>query len=227
MQKSIGPLAANAKAIAALAIFIFLSSLFAMAGKTFVLPTAHAARSYPAHDEHSTEKVTVAVDPFDTSDKAQIFSVNYRNYGFLPVFFVVTNDGDQPVSLTRMKVQLITVDRTKLSPAATDDLLRRMSHPSRNDRPTVPLPIPLPSKVKGAVSRQTQEEIDAAQFGAKAVEPHSTASGFLFFDVSGISTPLAGATFYLSDARDANGTELMYFEISLEKYLSAPVEKKP
>jgi hypothetical protein len=47
----------------------------------------------------------------------------------------------------------------------------------------------------------------------------------MFFDVSGISTPLAGAHFYLTGVRDASGNELMYFEIPLEKYLSAPQPK--
>ena len=193
------------------------------------MPTAQAARTYPAHDDHPMEKVSIAVDPYDMADKAQIFSVNYAAYGFLPVFFIVTNDGDQPVALSAMKPQLITVNRTKLFPSSADDLIRRMSHPSRNDRPGVQLPIPLPKsgKVKGAVSRQTQDEISQAQFGARSVEPHSTASGFLFFDVSDISTPLAGANFYITGVRDAGGNELMYFEIPMEKYLSAPEAKKP
>jgi hypothetical protein len=218
--------ASRVRTVPILAVFLALACASAIAGKTFVMPEAHPAKSYPAHDEHTDEKTTAAVDPYDMDDKAQIFSVRYRDYGFLPVFFVVTNDGDQPVTLSGMKIQLITVDRTKLAPASTDDLLRRMSHPSRNDRP-VPLPIPLPTKVKGAVSRQALDEINAAQFGAKAVEPHTTARGFLFFDISGISTPLAGANVYLSGLHDAKGGELMYFEIALEKYLSAPAEKKP
>jgi hypothetical protein len=217
-----------ARRACAVGAVVLLCCLGALAGKEFVMPVAQAARTYPAHDEHTTEKVTVAVDPYDMADKAQIFSVDYRDYGFLPVFFVVTNDSDQPVALSGMKVQLITVDRTKLSPASTDDLQRRMSRPSRNDRPS-PLPIPLPGgkKVKGAVSQKALNEIGQAQFGAKAVEPHSTSSGFLFFDISDISTPLAGANFYLTGVRDAGGTELMYFEIPIEKYLSAPEAKKP
>jgi hypothetical protein len=219
----------GAKAIPGVVAFIVLSSLSAMAGKDFVMPTAQAARNYPAHDEHPTERVAIAVDPYDMADKAQIFSTNYSGYGYLPVFFVVTNDSDEPVALSGMKAQLITVNRTKLLPASTDDLLRRLSHPTRNDRPGVQLPIPLPGskKVKGAVSRQTQEEISMAQFGARSVEPHSTASGFLFFDVADISTPLAGANFYATGVRDAGGNELMYFEIPMEKYLSAPEAKKP
>ena len=219
----------GSKAIPGVIAFVLLSCLVAVAGKDFVMPTAQAARNYPAHDEHPTEKVAIAVDPYDMADKAQIFSTNYSGYGYLPVFFVVTNDGDEPVALSGMKAQLITVNRTKLLPANTDDLVRRMSRPSRNDRPGVQLPIPLPQskKVKGAVSSKTMDEINMAQFGARSVEPHSTASGFLFFDVSDISTPLAGANFYVTGVRESGGNELMYFEIPMEKYLSAPEAKKP
>jgi hypothetical protein len=228
MQKSVCSDVRRARGVSAVVAFVLLSCLGALAGKEFVMPAAQAARTYPAHDEHPTEKVTVAVDPYDMADKAQIFSVDFRDYGYLPIFFVVTNDSDQPIAFSGMKIQLITVDRTKLSPSSTDDLLRRMSRPQRNDRPKTPLPIPLPGKkIKGAVSRKAQDEIDQAQFAAKAIEPHSTSSGFLFFDVSDISTPLAGANFYLTGVRDASGNELMYFEIPLEKYLSAPEAKKP
>ena len=211
----------------ALFALVLLCCVAALAAKEFVMPVAQPARTYPARDDHPTEKVVVAVDPYDVEDKASIFTVNYRNYGYLPVFFVITNDGDRPVSLVDMKAQLNTKDRSKLYPANTDDLLRRLSHPTRNDRQNT-LPIPLPKKeVKGGVSRKTWDEIEQAQFGAKAVEPHSTVRGFLFFDVQDISNPLAGASFFLTGMQDAKGTEMMYFEIPMEKYLSAPAAKKP
>jgi hypothetical protein len=227
LQKSLRTPMPPAPRFAALCAFVLLCSLGAIAAKEFAMPAAQPARTYPAHDDHPTEKVVVAVDPYDVEDKASIFSVNYRNYGYMPVFFVVTNDGDQPVSLVGMKAQLNTKDRSKLFPATTDDLLRRLSHPSRNDRPNT-LPIPLPRKeVKGGVSRKTWDEIEQAQFGAKAVEPHSTARGFLFFDIADISNPLAGGSFYLMGVHDAKGNELMYFEIPMEKYLSVPGAKRP
>ena len=217
------PRALRLAAVCALVLFCCLG---AIAAKEFVMPAARPARIYPAHDDHPMEKVAVAVDPYDVEDKASIFSVNYRNNGYMPVFFVITNDGDQPVSLVGMKAQLNTKDRSKLLPATMDDLLRRVSHPSRNDG-KIALPIPLPQKEgKGGVSRKTWDEIEQAQFGAKAVEPHSTARGFLFFDITDISNPLAGANFYLMGVRDAKGNELMYFEIPMEKYLSAPEAKR-
>jgi hypothetical protein len=199
---------------------IALVPLLCLAAKQFVMPQAQPAKTYPAHDEHPTEAVAVGVDPYDLAEKTTIFSVRYSEIGFMPIFVVVTNDGNQPVELSGMKAQLVTVNRAKLTPANEDDIARRLTRPSAN---TNKYPIPFPTKkVKGGLSKQALEEIQNAQFVAKAVEPHSTQSGFLFFDVSDQSTPLAGAHFYLTGVRDAKGNELMYFEIPLEKYLSTP-----
>jgi hypothetical protein len=201
-------------------VVITLFSVVCLAAKDFVLPTPQPAKTYPARDEHLTEKVTVAVDPYDMADKASIFSVKYSDEGFLPVYVVITNDGDQPVALSSMKAQLVTVNRSKIAPATVDDLYRRLSHPSATGKPS---PLPWPSKkVKGTVSKQVQDELQNAQFAARAVEPHTTQAGFMFFDVSEISNPMAGAHFYLTGVRDSGGNELMYFEVPLEKYLSAP-----
>jgi hypothetical protein len=204
---------------------LVLTATFCAAAKDFVMPKAQPAKTYPAHDAHSTEGVTVALDPYDMADKADIFSVHYGEEGLLPIFLVITNDGEQPIALSGMKAQWITVNRTKMSPATVDDVYRRLSRPSASTSPS-PLPFPR-KKVKGTVGKQALEEIQSAQFGARAVEPHTTQAGFLFFDVSGISTPLAGAHFYLTGVRDSKGDELMYFEIPLENYLSSPQPVKP
>jgi len=185
------------------------------------MPAAQPAKTYPAHDEHPSEAVTLALDPYDMADKASIFSVHYSDVGFIPIFVVITNDGDQPVSLAGMKAELVTVNRTKIPPATEDDIYRRISRPTGSISPN---PLPWPKKAKGAVSKDAMDEIQNSQFAAKAVEPHGTQAGFMFFDVSGISTPLAGAHFYLTGVRDAKGNELMYFEVPLEKYLSAPAK---
>jgi hypothetical protein len=193
------------------------------AAKEFVKPVAQKAALYPAHDEHKDEGATAAADPYDMPDKANIFVINYRELGVLPIFVVFTNDTDQPISLTDMKAQLVTADRTKISPSDQDDIYRRISRPNRS---TSPIPLPLPrTKVKGAVSPQAADEIQNAGFNARAVEPHSTQAGFMFFDVGNMSAPLAGAHLYLTGVRDAKGNDLMFFDIPLEKYLSAPAKK--
>ncbi|HEY6764799.1 MAG TPA: hypothetical protein VI386_08500 [Candidatus Sulfotelmatobacter sp.] len=188
--------------------------------KDFVKPSAHPARTYPAHDDHSTEQVAIAADPYDSPEKAKIFSIDFKEHGFLPVFFVVTNDGDQPISIANLEVKLITANRSKLSPTSSDDIFRRFSNPRANTNSPIPFPIPH-KKVKGAISKKEMDEIESSQFAAKAVEPHSTQSGFLFFDVAGISTPLAGAEMDVTGVDDAKGRELMYFEILMEKYTGA------
>jgi hypothetical protein len=85
----------------------------------------------------------------------------------------------------------------------------------------VPFPIPR-KKVKGTVSKKEMDEIESSEFAARAVEPHTTQSGFLYFDVGGIAAPLEGAHIDITRIKDLKGIELMYFEIPLEKYLSTP-----
>jgi hypothetical protein len=198
---------------------ILLFSCLCLAAKHFVMPAAHSAKAYPAHDEHSNEGVTVALDPYDMADKASIFSVHYSDIGFMPILVVITNAGDQTISLADSKAELVTHDHTKIPPATDDDLYRRIARPVSGVSAN---PLPWPRKAKGTISKEAQDEIQNAQFAARAVEPHSTQSGFMFFDMSGIKAPLAGANFYLTGVRDSKGNELLYFEVSLEKYLSAP-----
>jgi len=190
-----------------------------VAGKSFVKPEAKTAINYPAHDFHRDEKVAIAADPYDNPDKAKIFSINFAEHGFLPIFFIVTNDGDQPVSIANMDIKLITANRSKLTPITIDDLYRRLSNPQAN---TTPNPLPFPRKVKGTVSKKDMDEIQSSQFAARAVEPHTTQSGFLFFDVGDIHSPLRGADIDITGVADAKGNELMYFEIATDKYLDAP-----
>jgi hypothetical protein len=190
-----------------------------MAAKGFEKPVAQAAKTYPAHDDHSDVKVAIAADPYDTAEKAKIFSTDFKANGLLPVFFVVTNDGEQPISIAHMEVTLITANHSKLTPIATEDLYRRLSNPQAN---TAPNPFPIPRKtVKNGMSKRQMDEIESSQFAARAVEPHATQSGFLFFDVGGITSPLADANMDIDGVADAKGNELLFFEIPMDNYVNA------
>ena len=190
-----------------------------LAAKDFVRPAARPAQTYPAHDDHPDEKVAIAADPYDTADKAKIFSVNFHEHGFLPIFFVITNNGNQPISIANIDIKLITANHSKLTPASPEDIYRRLTNPRANTAPPEPIPIPH-KKVKGTITEKEKAEIESSQFAAKAVEPHNTQSGFLFFDVEDISAPLAGAHIDVTGVNDAKGTELFYFDLPLDKYLN-------
>jgi hypothetical protein len=201
------------------AAFLAAAGLAPLLGKskTFIHPVAKPAESYPAHDNHTDEKVAIAADPYDTPEKAKIFSINFAQHGFLPVFLVVTNDGDQPVSIANMQITLIQPDRAKLTPVSPDDIYRRLVNPRGETRPSA---IPIPHKnVKGAITQEQRDEIEGSQFAARAVEPHSSQSGFLFFDVEGVPSPLSGSSLEITGVDNANGNELMFFEIPMDNYL--------
>jgi len=192
---------------------VVVGAAVAWAGKHFVMPQTQAAKTYARHDEHTDDKVTVGLEPYDTAEKASIFSIHFNEIGFAPLLVVITNDSDQPVSINDMTAQLVTARRDKIPAAADDDIYRRITRP-----PSGPSGNPLPwPKKKGGVSQDWRDEVQGAQFAARAVEPHSSQSGFMFFDVSGLSNPLAGAHLYLSGVRDAKGNEMIYFDVPLDK----------
>jgi hypothetical protein len=191
-------------------------------GKQYTKPKVFHAKTYPARDEHDNEQVTIAADPYDMPEKASIFTVNYKDEGLLPILFIVSNDGSAPISLNDMQVQLVTAKRVKLSPAHTDDIYRRIARePISSDTGASRNPLPIPRRpVKRSIKKEEQDEVENSQFLAKAVEPHSSQSGFLYFDVEDIREPLAGAHLYITGVRDSNGQELMFFDIPMEKYLT-------
>lgn len=207
---------------------LLLCAVAALAAKTFQMPRVYHAKTYPARDEHTQEKVTIAVDPYDTEDKQQIFSVDFREHEVLPVLLIITNDGDSTVTLNDMKIEMMTARRVKLTPASLQDVVRRIQKSvKRPDSPRVS-PIPLPRrKAKPGVSQDTMDELDQSMFHAMAVEPHTTRGGFVYFNVEGIGNPLAGATLTVSNLNTSDGKELFFFEIPMAKYLTYQPGKTP
>lgn len=207
-----------------LVLLLLVATLALPADKPFSPPAANPAKTYPAHESHDDEKVSIAIDPYDQPDKAKIFKIKYQEKGFLPIRLIISNDSDQTLMLTDLKIQYITVKRDKIDPATTDDIYRRIVHLKSNpSSPKTPIPLPIPrGGSRSPVSKDAKEaveELDTAQFAPYPVEAHSMRSGFLFFDISGIDVPEAGAHVYLTGMR-AGTKELFYFDIPLEKYLS-------
>jgi hypothetical protein len=203
---------------------IVFSSAALWAFKDFVAPKAGNANVYPCKDAHPNEHITAAVDLYNNPPKADIFITHFSDEGILPVLLIITNDSDQPISVNNMQAEVVTARRNKLEALDVDDVLRRVAHIRGNSTNPSPHagPIPLPGGNKNKKAQQQYEEITRAKFTAAAVEPHSTQSGFLFFDVQGVSQPVDGAHIFLSGMRNSGGNELMYFEIALTPSNPAP-----
>src|SRR6202040_1704389 len=76
-----------------------------LAAKEFSMPKTQPAFSYPAHDHHAKENVTVGLDPYDDPAKAKIFAINYYDNDLLPILLVITNDSDEPIELSGMTAE--------------------------------------------------------------------------------------------------------------------------
>ncbi len=201
-------------AVLSLVLCIAFGSLTLWAAKDFVMPRPENASTYPSKDAHPNEKVTAAVELYNAPPKSDIFNTPFIQDGILPVFLVITNDGDKPVALTQMGAELVTSGRAKLQGLTTDDVFRRVAHISGSStNPGRVSPIPLPGGNKNKKSQKAYSEIMAANFTAEAVEPHTTKAGFIFFDVMDVKQWALGSHIYLTGIRDASGNELMYFDI--------------
>ena len=196
-----------------MAVAITFSSATLWAFKEFVMPKAANANTYASKDAHPNEKVTAAVDLYNTAPKNDIFITDYKEEGILPVLLVISNDGDQPIELKNMQARLVTALHAKLEALEVDDVYRRVAHIKGSSNPRPVGPIVLPGSDKNKKAQQQYQEIMRAHFSAQAVEPHATRSGFLFFDVQNVKQPVAGAHVYLTGVRDNSGNELLYFEI--------------
>ena len=197
----------------AVVLAVALGSVTLWAAKDFVAPRPENASTYACKDAHPNEKVTAAIELYNAPPKSDIFVTPFVQEGLLPVFLVITNDGDQPIALTNMRAELVTSGRAKLESLNNDDIFRRVAHVGGNStNPGRVSPIPLPNNKNKKAQKQYQE-ILAANFAAEAVEPHTTKSGFLFFDVFNVKQPIEGSHIYLTGIRDASGNELMYFDI--------------
>ncbi|MGC2163909.1 MAG: hypothetical protein WA634_18550 [Silvibacterium sp.] len=204
--------------IFALAISTAVAPLHAADHK---IPPPKDASTYASFDAHAAERVVIAAEPYDTKEKGKIFRVPYVDNNFMPIYIVVTNNGDKPISLDQARIDFISAKGDKIPAAVPDDVERRMTRihgPGRG----IPLPAPLPpikSKPKSP-NKKIEQDFSDFEYSAVTVPPHSTRAGFLFYDMQGLgNAPLKGATLNLRDLRDAAGKELFYFQIPLDKYL--------
>jgi len=205
-----------------LSIFILALPLSGAAASDHEVPDVQPATSFAAVEVHPDEKVAVAAEPYDTKEKESIFRIDYLAHGVMPVRLIVTNNSDKPISLRDARILFQTAAGDRIQAALPEDVERLMTRKERQGG-SIPLPGPLPKiKLKPKASNKDIEaDFDQFEYGALAVEPHTTRAGFLFYDVSQLSRPLAGAKLHLRAIRNSEGEELFFFEIPFDKYLKS------
>jgi hypothetical protein len=214
------------RALGTISPFILIAMILSLAvpvgASDHEVPAIQPATSYAAVEVHTDENVAIAVEPYDTREKESIFRVDYLAHGVMPVRLIVTNNGDKPISLRDARILFQTAAGERIQAALPEEVERRMSQKDRQGG-TIPMPGPLPKiKLKPKASnKDIEQDFNEFEYGALAVEPHTTRAGFLFYDVSQLSHPLKGAKMHLHAIRNAEGQELFFFEIPFDKYLQS------
>jgi len=176
------------------------------------------AQQYPLHDTHENEHVTIAAEPCTDKDTTPDFRLKYADHGLLPIRVIVTNDGDLAVNLDDARIHFIAADGSSI-PAATDDDLQRALFSIKGATGTrLPLGLPIPITVgKKNVDKKILDDDNDFGFPTTTVQPHTTVSGYLFYDTTNLDQPvLDHATLELRKVRlMLNNKSLDSFEIPL------------
>ena len=178
------------------------------------------AAQYPFFDRHPNDKITVAAEPCDTKDTLPDTRLDYSHHGFLIVRIIVTNDSDQAVSLDDARIHFIAQGNQVVQAATDEELQRRMFSKKSAAGTTIPMPAPIPSITIHHKPVDKQIIADDADFGfpTTTVAPHTTVSGYLYYDTRDIDDPvLDHASIELRQMRIASSNkELESFEIPLK-----------
>lgn len=174
------------------AALLVLTVLSAQGEKPRKPAPALAAAAYPFHDAHALEHVTVAAEPGDSKEARPDTRLDYYAHGFLPVRLIVTNDGDQPVTLDDARILFIAADNSTANAATQEDLQRRLFTLKSTRGSRIPLPAPLPSITVHHKPVDKKITADDEDFGFKTttVAPHTTVAGYLYYDVRDLDTPI-------------------------------------
>lgn len=185
------PIIFRMKRIGCLLTILVVLALAAFA-REFAMPRLVSATSMVCRDAHPQERITLGADPYDTQDKASLFHSPMLEHSVLPILIVFTNDGDESFVLSHARFELVTRDRAKAEPYSVDDLRRALSAiraPGSRAEDKLPIPLPGKGKAHGGLSQRQRDELEHSFFSARAVEPHASQQGFLFFDIGDLENP--------------------------------------
>jgi len=218
----------------------WLTLAFAATLVSLTMPSARAekprkpkpalpAGQYAMHDTHADEHVTIAAEPGDTRETEPNTRLDYYHHGFMPLRVIVTNDSDQALTLDDARIHFIAADDTVIPAATDDDLQRRLFALKSVAGTRIPMPAPIPSITihHKPVDKQILADDNDFGFQTTTVAPHTTVSGYLYYDVRELDDPVLGkAQLELRKVRyTASNKALETFEIPLKPTADPKTEK--
>ncbi len=181
------------------------------------LRAARDATAYPNRAVHKQEHVAIAAVPYVSADQQKVFAIPYRKFGFVPIRLIITNMGDKPISLEQTRVFFISANKDQIEAASPDDVERNIPLSYKEGRRIPVGPLHVPTHRKDA-DWKVQQDFDHYEYNAVSVAPHSTKAGFLWYDVNGLGgNPLRGASLVVEQIENADGQQLFYFRVPLDK----------
>ena len=212
--------------------WIFLRPLILVAVFTWMVPFSYHAKyknlkvkadpagSYAFHQQQGP--VTIAADPYDNKEKLHAaFDVkDLEKIAILPVHIIVTNEGDDLISLSGLDVNLLDPKNRSLGPLPIEEVIRvivtRGRSPSVTPRSTGPLPLPRHDSIRGDAFEIETDFRNKALKEDTRISPKTTASGFVFFPLPDNQKTLAGYKVYIPEVRNLRTRQnLLFFEIQL------------
>ena len=169
------------------------------------------AAAWPSHQ--TIGDITFAAVRFETdADTRPLFGkVNPNEYGILPALLIIDNKGNQNLLLDTMRLEFTAAGGVRLDPTPPHELPYLISPKNPMNRPSISLPVPLPTRRKG--NALSQVELDSRAWGAKTILPGDSTHGFFYFQ----STWRRGSYLYISGIREARTQkELFFAEVPLD-----------
>ena len=211
------------------ATFVSLTVLSARAEKPRKPKPALPAPQYPMHDTHDGEHVTIAAEPGDSHETEPNTRLDYYHHGFMPIRVIVTNDSDQALTLDDARIHFIAADNTVIPAATDDDIQRRLFALKSVAGTKIPMPAPIPSITihHKPVDKKILADDNDFGFQTTTVAPHTTVSGYLYYDVRELDDPvLEKAQLELRKVRYAASNKVLdTFEIPLKPTTDSKAEK--
>jgi hypothetical protein len=189
--------------------------------------------SFPAHDQHENFTVALTLCADETCARQVFGKHNPVHAGILPVNVYFRNDSDQPLVVGLGDIRLDIRPATdsdddqgrpqELAPLSTSDTAQRILYPTGSAQPQAP---GTPQVGFGWPHSQTSvaelaAKLDPLALHAGVISAHSTAHGYLFFDLGGNFALISQSSLDVPSVHSQDGSHyLTYFEVSLARSLS-------